>query len=345
MTSGTTPSYLLVGGYTPPEGGGAGLTVLRRDADEDVPRLVGTLALDSPSYLVSHPRRPWVFAVSEGAPSQVHSIALGADGTPVLLSSVPSGGDGACHLVLAPDGRRLVVAHYGSGSVSSVAVGTDGRLSGPVDVHTFGGSGPDADRQQTPHAHQVVIDGEELLVCDLGTDRVHRLRLGADGGLATAGPPTVLPPGSGPRHLVVLHDHLVVACELSGELWLGRRGTDGGWQQVDRVPCSRVPSAAVSPSALRADGDQVLVANRGPGTVATFTVDADAGTLTPGPEFGCGGAGPRDLVVLGEQLWVANEADGVLSVIDRRPLPPVRPPRQLPSPSPVCIVLAPSWER
>jgi 6-phosphogluconolactonase len=231
--------------------------------------------------------------------------------------------------------------------VASILVRPDGRLGELVDLVTFSGSGPDPDRQQQPHAHQVVWDGDEVLVADLGTDRLHRLRVAEDGGLSAAGAAVRLPPGSGPRHLVVVGQHLVVACELSGQLWLARRGSTGGWQEVGSVPCSAAHAAEPAlPSALRADdGGRLFVANRGPGTVAVFTLDGSADRLDRLAEFGCGGAGPRDLALAPGQLWVANQADDLLSVFDTTSLPPTEPPLQVPSPTPTCVVLAWSAER
>jgi 6-phosphogluconolactonase len=341
----TTPlAFVLVGGYTAPEGRAPGLRCLRPRSGGGPLALdeVSTLDLPSPSYLVMHPRRPWLFTVSEGARSELASVALQPDGSLVLLSRVASGGDGGCHLALSPDGRHLVVAHYGSGTVARVGVGLDGRLVGPPVTHALSGTGPDRERQQGPHAHQVVWHGDELLVPDLGSDRVHRLRLGPDGALAPSAPPVVLPPGSGPRHLVVLPEHLVVACELSGELWLGRRDPEGGWHEVDRVPCSATTSGSpLAPSALRRDGDELLVANRGPGTVAVFTLDRGTDRLRRRPELGCGGTQPRDLVVDGDRLWVANQADDVVTVLDRLAPPPATAPLTVPSPTPSCVVLVP----
>jgi 6-phosphogluconolactonase (cycloisomerase 2 family) len=72
-----------------------------------------------------------------------------------------------------------------------------------------------------------------------------------------------------------------------------------------------------------------------------FRLDRAAGRLDPVAEFGCGGAGPRDLALGPGQLWVANQADDVLSVFDRTSLPPTAPPLQVPAPTPTCVVLRP----
>jgi 6-phosphogluconolactonase (cycloisomerase 2 family) len=154
------------------------------------------------------------------------------------------------------------------------------------------------------------------------------------------GPAVLLPAGSGPRHLVVVQDHLVVAAELSGELWLGRRAPAGGWTEVARVRCTGTTTdGELYPSALRADGDTVFVANRGPGTVAVFALDRAAGALTLTAELDCGGRWPRDLVVTDAGLWVANQTDDVVVLLPRGE--GAAPPLRVPSTAPACVLLPP----
>ncbi|GAA1433672.1 lactonase family protein [Microlunatus lacustris] len=346
-TKGTTlPGQVVIGGYTSDGTGTGGLTSWRARPDGSGLEVVDTLSLSNPTYLVAHPAEPWLFVAGESDPGQVSSVRLGGDGALTLISTVPTGGSGSCHVALAADSRHVLVTDYGSGTVCSVPVGPGGRLGERSGFWRFEGSGPDPGRQEAPHAHQVVVDGAELLVADLGTDRVHRLRLDDDGTLDEAGPAVRLPAGSGPRHLVVVADHLVVATELSGELWLGRRASDGGWTELDRVPCtSSTDGGELYPSALRADGDTLLVANRGPGTVATFALDAEAGTLRLLDERAGGGRWPRDLVVTDTLLWVANQTDDVVTVLPRATDHGAAPVLSMPSSAPACVLLPPSAGR
>lgn len=345
----TLPGQVVIGGYTSDTTHAAearGLTSWRPGPDGSGLVVVDTLALTDPTYLVAHPSEPWLFVAGESDPGQVSSVRLGADGSLALISTVSTGGSGSCHVALAADGRHVLVADYGSGTLCSVPVAPDGRLGDRSGFWRFEGSGPDPERQEAPHAHQVVVDGAELLVADLGTDRVHRLRLAEDGTLHEAGPAVRLPAGSGPRHLVVAGDHLVVATELSGELWLGRRASDGGWTELDRVPCTAsTEGGELYPSALRVDGDTVLVANRGPGTVATFALDVEAGTLRLLEERAGGGRWPRDLVVTDTLLWVANQTDDVVTLLSRAPDHGAEPVLSLPIPAPACVLLLPAGGR
>jgi 6-phosphogluconolactonase (cycloisomerase 2 family) len=344
-TSKPSIQHVLIGGFTADADGRAlGIRALRNtargsgklDLDEQTP-----LPLRSPTYLIGHPAGPWVYEVSETSPAQVHGIGVGDDGELTLLGSLATGGDGACHLCLTRDGRFLIVANYSSGSVATFAVREDGTLSERVDLVEFSGSGPDPERQEGSHAHQAVVDGDQLLVCDLGADVVRRITIEPeDGVLGETLDPIELPAGSGPRHLVVVDDFLVVACELSAELWFARR-TEDGWEHVRTVPTSTSGAALVQPSAIVAAGNRLFVANRGADTIAVFDIEPGSEWLIRITEFDCGGSWPRDLTLREGLLWVSNQHSDTVSVFEISPLPPDGPVTQLSSPSPACVLLLP----
>ncbi len=330
---------LVIGGYTPEmEGSAAGLVVQAPDQTRRSATTVSVAESASPSYVVAHPSRPWLFTAGECSPATVGSYRIEESGELAELSRLATGGAYACHLAFTPDARLLLVSNYGSGSVSSFAVGEDGTLTGPLDVLSFTGSGPDADRQDAPHAHQTLIVGEEILVCDLGTDRIHRLRVDGSGRFSRAAEPIHLPPGAGPRHAVVVEDRLVVACELSSEVWVARRDGDG-WVEAQRLTTTRSTESPRQPSGIVTDGRTVAVATRGPDTIATFAVED--GTLRPLAEVACGGTWPRALTLRGRWLWVANQTDGTLTVFDLSDPAAPAPALELGAPSATCVVLLP----
>ncbi|MGI3780161.1 MAG: lactonase family protein, partial [Janthinobacterium lividum] len=293
----------------------------------------------------------WLVSVSEAAPSEVVCSRLEDDGRLTVLGRSTTRGDDGCHLALSPDGRLAVVAHYGSGTVESFALDDGGRVTGPLGRFVSSAPlGPDPARQDGPHAHQVVLDPRrpgEVLVCDLGTDRIHRLRLHEDGRLAEAAPALVLPPGFGPRHLVVAGDTLVVVGELAAELWLGRRdGSD--WRPTQVVPTTTrtgtegdAPSGPPMPSALRVVGDHVVVATRGTDTVSVLGLDPVLSTATFLAEVGCGGQHPRDLVAADGLLWVADQWSDEVVVLSLTAATAgeVEIVHRLAFPRPACVVL------
>ena len=333
--------YVVIGGYTAEQGGDApGLVVAAPTGSPDDPVATRSVAeVVAPSWVLAHPSRPWLFTAGESTPSTIDSFGWDEAGRLHPLSAVPSGGAGACHLALSEGETFLLAANYDSGSVSSFAVADDGTLTGPVDVLQLTGSGPDRERQDGPHAHQILpLDGE-LLVCDLGTDRIHRLLLDAGGVFHRAADPIVLPPGSGPRHAVVVGDLLIVACELSSELWVGRRA-DHDWTHLQLVSTTSATTEPRYPSGIVTDGRTVVVATRGPDTISTFAIEPDG--LRPLAEVASGGKWPRAIELRGDQLWVSNQDSGRVAVLDLSD--PAEPRRivDFAAPSATCVVLLPA---
>ena len=337
----TLPPRLVVGTYSVEPAGdapdaGTGLRVLVLEREPGAAEYVGVghEVLASPTWVEPHPTRPWLLSVGETDPSEVVCSRLDDDGGLTVLGRCATGGDSACHLSLSGNGRWVVVAHYGSGTVETFALDDEGRLQGPVGRYALSGpTGPDAQRQDRSHAHQVVPDPGrpgELLVCDLGTDRVHRLRLGADGDLSMAAAPILLPAGTGPRHLVVDEDVLLVVAELSWELHVLRR-TGGGWRHTAAAPTTTRARAGergggaggavhvsgpVLASELQLVGDLVVVATRGVDVLTVLALDRRAGTLATVAEVSCGGQHPRDLVVADGLAWVANQWSDEVVALD-----------------------------
>ena len=340
MSSTSGLRHVFVGGYTAEADGTAvGITSLRNVGSGHHVQLdpVSTVELRSPTWLVRHPTLPVLLAAGETNPGTLSSVRWDSTGRLTLLSTVEVAGDGACHLAVTEDGRHAIVASYVSGVVSVVAIAEDGTLAKLGDHLELAGSGPVADRQEGPHAHQIVVAGNEIFCCDLGGDQIHRLGLTSEGVLYPAHDPIRLPAGSGPRHLVVAQDHLVVALELSGELWLGKR-QGSSWVQRQVVPASS-RDGHVQPSGIDTDGSRIYVASRGVDTIAAFDLDPIESTLTPVAEFDCGGQWPRAITLDGGLLWVSNESNHTVAIFEVSPLPPTGPTVELNLPSPTGVVL------
>jgi 6-phosphogluconolactonase (cycloisomerase 2 family) len=177
----------------------------------------------APSFVARHPSLPRVYAVSEAKPSLLTIYDSAAPGE--ALESMDIGGDGACHVLVASDGRALHVALYESGELVSMALDAAGTpRADTLRRHAYVGSGPRADRQESAHAHFVAFapGNRHLLVVDLGSDTVWAHPLD-DAGLPE--PPHIAlrtPPGSGPRHLAIRGELLYVVCELDHMLRVAR---------------------------------------------------------------------------------------------------------------------------
>src|SRR3954447_4461413 len=185
---GTNGDHLFVGCYTGEKGGeGEGIALLRRDSASGVLTRLGVAArTPSPSFLAQHPTLPILYAVNElDADGTVSAFTVAADGELSPLSVQPTGGSDPAHLSVTPDGRFLLVANYSSGSVAVHPLDAEGAPGERFDLLDLAGSGPDAERQDGPHAHMVVPDRDCVLIADLGADRVWRARLDPVSGRLT----------------------------------------------------------------------------------------------------------------------------------------------------------------
>ncbi len=165
------------------------------------------------SYLALSPDGLTLFATSnESIPEDKrHNSVTSFRVNPEDHSLVPVGkqssqGSGVCHVQASPKGDYLFAANYNSGHAAALPVDAEGKLSAATSVIQGEGSGPVASRQESPHAHQVMMDpaGKFLLVPDLGTDKVMNYAFDSESGQLTPNPDQPyleMPPGSGPRHL------------------------------------------------------------------------------------------------------------------------------------------------
>src|SRR5699024_10887190 len=147
-------------------------------------------------------------------------------------------------MALSPNGDRLIISSYGDGAVSDIALTESGEAArneeGEVSlaVHNHEGSGPNKDRQGSPHAHSATVapDGEHVIVADLGTDELRRFDFTFDGALSELGIVAKLPGGAGPRHLAVSEEFIYVTGELDNAVHILRWEDDASATYLGSVP-------------------------------------------------------------------------------------------------------------
>ncbi|MEY9864400.1 6-phosphogluconolactonase [Catenulispora sp. GAS73] len=315
-------SYLLVGGY------GAGVHCLRYDAAGTLSP-VSSVDIADPSYVVYDDARGVLTAVVEQEPEgRVASARFTvAEGGADVRDQTASGGAAPCHLALHPDRSTLFVANYVSGTVGVFPLDADGRVIGsePAQLIQHSGSGPRADRQEGPHAHQVVVSpsGRWLLAVDLGTDTVYVYAY--EHGRLSAQSHVTLPGGSGPRHLA-FHgsgNHFYVLNEVSWTIavcaWDEATGVGhAGVQVQSRAEVDRVKSDHAWCAAIRVSADDrfLYTSNRVDDTIAVFAIVEDGAGLVPVEVVPAGGAWPRDIVLSpdGTLLFSANQHSDSITV-------------------------------
>ena len=309
---------LVLGGY------GEGVGLVGADG------AVRVVPADRPSFVAAGRFGRVLYAALEREDVDGGVLAFHPDGTVLGLES--SGGVGPCHVAVHPNGHWLFTANYNSGSVGVLPVYEDGGLGALHEISAHIGSGPDADRQEGPHVHQIVVDpsGRWILAVDLGTDEV--VVYCFDDGELEGPRMAALEPGTGPRHLVFAPDGRTayVAGELDSSLtrcaWDAEKGelTPGDRIRVlpENVSVTNYPAAVL----ISADGRNVYVTNRGHDSIAV--VDTEAFALRD--TVPCGGTWPRDAAFTpdGSGMYVANQTSGTVarfSFADGIPVPDGEP--------------------
>ncbi|WFC95486.1 hypothetical protein MBRA1_002134 [Malassezia brasiliensis] len=276
------------------------------------------VACDAPAWLETITLdETFLLCVGE-TPNAVLSVFRETANGLQLHTSAQVGGDGAVSIA--------TVSNYASGSVSVLDLARDGTLGTPHTI-TFhrSGHGRVADRQEMPHAHQVMPtpDQQYILVCDLGSDRIHMVRVGGrahDAALATSVP---VPDGSGPRHLVFHETTAYVVMELSLEVqaftWDGPKLSAQGAAVPVRPPQKHTDTLAEV--AVSSDGSFVYVSCRGDpheDVLAALPRAAD-GTLGAPVFYACGGRVPRHFALSTDERWVvvANQGSETLALLSR----------------------------
>ncbi len=217
---------------------------------------------------------------------------------------------GTCGCYVSAVGGRVYAANYLSASVSVMEYDTDVTT---CVVHE--GSGPDEARQECPHPHCITPspDGKYLIAVDLGNDCI----ITYDRNLEKVAECKV-PAGLGPRHIVFSKRCAFVANELGSSISMLRYNAETGTFLHDTV----IPSCKDDgkhtpnyPAAIRVDDDYLYVSNRGRDCISVFRIAGEGALLAWVADLPCGGAWPRDFVVLGDYIVCCNEKSDSVTVL------------------------------
>ena len=323
----STDVFLLVGTYTSEEGS-KGIYVYKLNAETGKADSVSMVSVANPSYLALSADEEFVYAVSENGDENSAANAFAFDkekGTLKLLNSSNTEGASPCYIEIDRAGKNVFTANYGGGSITSFQVKEDGTLSPANLVISFDGSGPDEDRQKSPHLHSVRFSPDErfLFAADLGTDKIYRFDAV---GSVFEGQPAITrgslktfstPSGAGPRHFD-FHpgwNYFYVLGELSGEV-IVYDYNQGDLAQKQTIAADTVGARGSADIHVSLDGKFLYASNRLKADgVAIFSIHADDGTLTK-VGYQPTARHPRNFVITpnGKLLLVASRDDNKVQV-------------------------------
>ncbi len=324
---------VFIGTYTGGTTNSKGIYAFRFDEKTGALTPLGLKAeTRSPSFLAASPDGRVLYAVNEigdynGAKAgSVTSYTVDPKtGALTPLGVESTGGSDPCHVQCDRTGKVAVVANYSGGNFAVLPIGAGGKLGPSTALLGGTGSGPDKQRQQGPHAHQVVFDPSNryLLEVDLGLDKVLVYRFDAASGKVTPNdPPSVsLVPGSGPRHLAFHPNGKFaftineMASTLTTLAWDGATGTLRMLGSQSTLPDGFAGNSSTAELQVHPNGKFLYGSNRGHDSIGVFTIAAD-GSLKTVEHESTRGKTPRHFTLdpTGRWLIAGNQGSGTLAV-------------------------------
>jgi 6-phosphogluconolactonase len=282
----------------------------------------------SPSFLAVDSTERFLYAVNEldtlqGRPTGMVSAFMVDRATGILkwLNQQPSEGAGPAHLTIDREGKNVLVANYGGGSVVVLPVSRDGKLKSASAVVQHSGSSVNKERQSAPHAHSITLDPQDVFayVADLGLDRILIYRFDGRKGLLNLNDPSSasVAPGAGPRHFsihpsgrygYVINEMNVTVTAFNID---AAKGELTELQTISALPPKQAPQSGMSGAELEVhpSGHFLYTSVRGHNSIAVYTIDENTGKLTYVENTSTQGSTPRGFGIdpEGKFLLVGNQ--------------------------------------
>jgi 6-phosphogluconolactonase len=224
-----------------------------------------------------------LYAAEYSRRGRLTCVPLDPGGQPGPLSTVGSLGDLPIAISVHPAGKYAYVAHFGDGTITAIALDTQGMPAGS-EVVVRGDGRPDHPNFSRLHQVKSAPTGRAILVTDIGRDEV--VAYAADGDGYVRSDPVArisFPARSGPRHMEFHPSgrYVYVVSERDSCVYVMR--SEEGIPTEIMASYSTVPPDYQSnnrPSELRLhpNGHCLYVGNRGFDSITIFVVGED-GTL------------------------------------------------------------------
>ena len=163
-------------------------------------------------------------------------------------------GDHPCHVAIDPHNKFAITSQYSSGTFDIFSLNINGSIDKRLKTIKMVGSGPNKERQTSPHAHQSLFlqHAPQFVTVDLGADRINFYCFDEEQEEFLDEPMQSIkvPAGNGPRHLLFneIEDRAYVVCELSETILILKKSL-GIWNivgEVDALPNMEKGEAAAA---------------------------------------------------------------------------------------------------
>lgn len=318
----------------------------------------------NPSFLTLSPDRQYLYAVNEltefngSNTGAVSAFAVDAKtGRLMQLNQQATGGGAPCYITLDKSNKFALVANYVGGNVAIFPLQPNGNLGNLRTKQQHQGKGPNAKRQEAPHAHCIVPapDNKFVFAVDLGIDKVKSYKLDTKQGGLIPNPEGdfTTKAGAGPRHLT-FHPNGKFAFlinELDSTLSvLAYNSTNGSFTQtqtISTLPTGFTQENYCADVHVSPNGKFLYGSNRGHDSLVVFGINAESGSLTLVEHVSTQGKWPRNfgLDPSGNILLVANQnTNNIVAFKADSQTGKLTPTgHSVEVPSPVCVQVVPTF--
>ena len=280
------------------------------------------LGIANPSFLTVSPDKKYLYAVAEngGSPEQpfgsVVAYKITEGGKLNKINEVSSYGAAPCHVATDKTGKCVYVSNYSTGNVLSYAVKADGGLTDSISMHQHKGD-------SVAWAHQCFQspDGQYLVSCDKGADKVFVYKYESDAKLSPLSNATIsMVHGAGPRHsafnpknpnlLYIINENDNTISSVT----FGEKSTIN--ETVSTLPADFKGKNTTAEIDVHPNGKFVYGSNRGHNSIVAFQVNETTGKLSLVGHVSTQGLVPRNFMITpdGSLLLVANQnSDNVVA--------------------------------
>jgi 6-phosphogluconolactonase len=280
-------SIFFIGSYTQRLsseiiGLGEGIYTVQIDNNTGELQVLHAVKSINPSYLVTSHDNKFLYCsteVSVHEKPKVKAYKIQNDFSLEFLNEQPVNGGFPCHIETL--NNTVLIACYETGNVLQFPIDESGGLMPSINNQQHLGHSINKERQEGPHAHQVVVhpNKEDVYVCDLGIDTIKAYTFRGANFLANNDKDVLVTKGGGPRHLVFNKkgDLAYVMNELTGCVSV-LKATNQIFKQVETYPS--LPTAYTSlpsGSAIRLHPNETFLyaANRTLDAITIFKIQGD----------------------------------------------------------------------
>ncbi len=326
----------FIGSYTRKESKG----IRKFQFNENTFKIEDFLTVENPTYLALDDSGKFLYAsMSQGDTQGVMSMNLETLKVEKVLfknEHTPA------HISIF--NQYLLASNYHDGLIDLYEL-EDHMVKRRLDSKAHSGVGPNKIRQKSSHIHFALKNphNDDILVCDLGTDKVYVYQVKVKSLVKTG--EIDFPGGSGPRHLIYAKDKnlVYVFSELTSEVYVleYREGEYRIIQSVKTLPENFKEDNTGAAIRIHPTQKYLYISNRGHESISTLKIKDD-GHVEVLYTTSCYGDHPRDFNITpdGEYLLSAQMDSQDLTLFkihkDTGELTLVK--KQIPTPEPVSIV-------